>query len=97
MALYTVDRNTITTRVAGQLQTLDRTFLQIQQLNTFLLTIPDATLTSLYGFVQADVNVLRSALNDIEQLRTIYQGSVNLPTAKDFRTFAGQAYPYGSI
>lgn len=47
----------------------------------------DADLIAL-GFVQADVNTLRSAMSDLAQLQQIYIGAINLATAKDFRTFA---------
>ena len=97
MALYNVDKNTIGARAGGLAQLVDGTLLRVQQFKIFLDTIPDATLTSTYGFVQADVDTLRSALTDLEQLRTIYQGTATLAVAKDFRTFAKQTYAFGSL
>lgn len=97
MALYIVDRQIIDNKAGSLFQQLDATFLRIQQFKTFLDTITDANLISLYGFVQGDLDVLRSALSDVEQLRTIYQGTVNLAVAKDFRAFAKQVYAFGSI
>lgn len=97
MSLYNVDKNTIAGRAGSLFQALDSSFLRIQQYKIFLDTIPDATLIGSYGFVQGDIDVLRSALNDMEQLRTIYQGTVNLSVAKDFRSFAKQGYAFGSI
>jgi hypothetical protein len=97
MALYNVDRNTINTRGGSLLQQLDGTFARLQQFKAFLDTIPDATLIALYGYVQADINDLRSALTDAEQLRTIYQGTATLASAKDFRTFASRVYAFGSL
>lgn len=97
MSIYSTDRNSLNNRAGDLFKTVDSTFLRVQQFKTFLDTIADATLISAYGYVQADIDVLRSALTDIEQLRTIYQGTVNLAVAKDFRAFAKQTYPYGSI
>jgi hypothetical protein len=34
------------------------------------------------------VNTLKSAMSDLDQLRTIFVGSATLGVAKDFRTFA---------
>lgn len=97
MSVYTIDRAGINSRAGNLLQQIDSTFLRIQQFKTFLDTIPDATLISAYGYVQGDIDILRSSLVDMEQLRTIYQGTANLSVAKDFRAFAKQVYPFGSI
>lgn len=97
MSVFVPDHNQLAIRVGGLLSQLDGAFLRIQQLKLFLDTIPDATLTSAWGFPQADIDIMRSAFNDIEQLRTIYQGTANLSVAKDFRTFAKQGYAYGSL
>jgi len=97
MSVYTVDRTTINAKAGNLLQQLDATFLRVQQLKAFLDTIPDASLISAYGYVQGDIDILRSSLVDAEQLRTIYQGTANLSVAKDFRTFSKQVYAFGSI
>jgi hypothetical protein len=97
VAIYVVDRPSINNQAGALLRQLDNAFLRVQQFKGFLDTIPDATLISLYGYVQGDIDVLRSALSDVEQLRGIYQGASNLAVAKDFRAFAKQTYPYGSL
>lgn len=97
MAIYNIDRNTTNARAGSLLQELDATILRIQQFKAFFDTMPDATLIATYGYVQADLDVLRSALSDIEQLRGLYQGTATLGIARDFRTFAKQTYPYGSL
>lgn len=97
MPVYTTDKATINSRVAALAQQADRSFLAIQQFKLWLDSLPDTTMTSAYGYVQADLDVIRSAFADLEQLRTIYQGTANLAVAKDFRTFAKQVYPFGSI
>lgn len=47
------------------------------------------------GYTGNEVAVLKSAFSDLDQLRTIYEGSVNLAVAKDFRTFARQVFGFG--
>lgn len=97
MSVYTVDRAGINGRAGILLAGLDSTFLRIQQFKTFLDTIPDGTLISAYGYVQADIDILRSSLTDIELLRTVYQGTATQGSLKDFRAFAKQVYAFGSI
>lgn len=97
MPVYLTDKATINSRAAALCQQADATFLRIQQFKAWLDTLDDATMTSTYGYVQGDLNILRSAFVDLEQLRSIYQGSANLAVAKDFRTFDKLLYPFGSI
>ena len=73
---------------AGQLSLqLRDTFTQIQTFAAWLATQTDANLITL-GYVQGEVNTLRSAITDLDQLRTIFQGGAALASAKDFRTFS---------
>lgn len=97
MSVYSISHNDISSRLSQLAQQVDAAFLRVQAFKTFLDTITDADLTNLYGFPQADINVMRSALTDVEQLRGIYQGTSNLSVAKDFRTFAKQLYAFGSF
>ena len=62
-------------------------FQEIQYTQAWLAGQPDADLVAL-GYTQAEVNTLKSALSDLDQLRTIFTGNATLATAKDFRTFA---------
>jgi hypothetical protein len=66
-------------------------FSHVITFKTWLDAIPDATLTSApISMAQADVNVLRSAFNDLKQLNDIRTGLATLATSKDFTTFAKQ-------
>lgn len=73
---------------------LDGVMLQIQEIEVFLAAHPDADFTAAAGgpgptgYASGDVTNFKSAFSDLDQLRTIYQGSANLSVAKDFRTFA---------
>jgi hypothetical protein len=62
-------------------------FQEIQYTQAWIAGQTDQQLIAL-GYVQAEVDTLRSAMSDLDQLRTIFIGSANLATAKDFRTFA---------
>lgn len=65
------------------------TFAAVARLQTYLAATADATLVGL-GYTSGEVATLKSAIADLNQLRTIYEGTANLASAKDFRTFAKQ-------
>lgn len=60
---------------------------QVQKFKTWLDTQLDSDLISL-GFTQAEVNTIRSAMVDLDQLRTVFQGLGTRTPAYDYRTFA---------
>lgn len=60
---------------------------QIRQHKTWLDTQTDANLIAL-GFVQAEVDQIRSAMTDLDKLRTIFEGTATQASTYDFRTFA---------
>jgi hypothetical protein len=64
-------------------------FTEIQYTAAWAAGMPDNDLVAL-GYTSGEVAVLKSALADLEQLRTIYNGSANLANAKDFKAFAKQ-------
>jgi alpha-D-ribose 1-methylphosphonate 5-phosphate C-P lyase len=75
-------------------QALNVEFTNIQQYKAWLDTMTDQSLIAL-GFAQGDVDVLKSAIADLDQLRVLYQGGATLGTAKDFRAFAKQLWRFG--
>jgi hypothetical protein len=74
-------------RAGGLAMALRDDLARIAAFKAHLDTRTDANLIAL-GFTQGEVDTLRSAFGDLDQLRTIYEGSVNLSVAKDFRSFA---------
>lgn len=73
---------------AGQVTLqLREAFRAVAMFRTWLAATPDADLVAM-GYTSGEVATLKSALNDLDQLRTIYEGGAALATAKDFRTFA---------
>ena len=64
---------------------LDRVRIYKQTLDTLSV----ANLQALgYAVSPDEASILKSAFSDLDQLRTIYEGTANLTVAKDFRTFA---------
>lgn len=63
------------------------TFQIIKQFKTWLDTQTDANLIVL-GYVQAEVNTLRSAMVDLDKLRTVFEGTGTQTPAYDFRQFS---------
>lgn len=49
-----------------------------------------------FGYTLAEANLIKSAFSDLDQLRTIYEGSANLASVKDFRAFAKQLYAFAT-
>jgi hypothetical protein len=78
----TAGRICVATRVA---------FADVVTFKTWLDSKTDNVLTGApINMVQADLDVLRSAFVDLNQLNNIRVGSVNLVTAKDFTAFSKQ-------
>jgi hypothetical protein len=79
---------------------IDGVMLQIQELQQFMTAHPDADFTVAStnpgptGYAAGDVANFKSAIADLDQLRTIYQGISSQSTlrgnsnAYDYRTFA---------
>jgi hypothetical protein len=73
---------------AGQLAlTVRDTLRQVQIFKAWVDTQTDAALIAL-GYVQADVDRLRSSFVDLDKLRSIYEGTATQASTYDFRTFA---------
>jgi len=49
------------------------------------------------GYTEQEAATLLSAYADLDELRSIYQGALDLPTAKDFRTFARRIWGFGLV
>jgi hypothetical protein len=75
---------------AGQLALqLRDTLIQIQQFNTWLVATPDANLTGMTpGYTAGEVATLKSAIADLAQLATVYQGTAIRASVYNYQTFA---------
>jgi hypothetical protein len=74
--------NTFTTVV----RQLFNTFLIVEQFQAYLAATPDGDLTSL-GFTSGEVAQIKSAVNDADQLRQVWEGTATRSPAYDYRTF----------
>lgn len=92
-----VDRNQINANATAIAKDLDRLFLRAQELKTFLDGITDGTLIATFGYVQADLDDLRSALADVDALRLVYQGTNPQVSVKDFRLFLKRIWGLGAL
>jgi hypothetical protein len=83
-------------QVLAQLaQQLFASFRGIAQFKSWLDGITVQNLVDL-GYLSGEANGIKSAMSDLEQLRTIFEGTTTLAVAKDFRTFAKQALGPGT-
>ena len=83
---------------AGQLSlAIMADFTRVQELKAWMDTQSDANLIAL-GYVQAEVNTLRSAITDLNTLASIYTGAVAQGvTPYDYRTFSKLLYGMGVL
>lgn len=83
-----IDKATINSDAGSIARATFAGFKAVAQFKAWLDGVTDGTLTGTYGFAQADVDDMRSAFGDLDQLRTIFEGSATLGSAKDFRAFS---------
>lgn len=60
----------------------------VAKFKLFLDATPDATLTGTYGFVQGDVDQLKSAFTDLNKLKGVFEGTQTQGSTYDFRSFS---------
>jgi hypothetical protein len=82
-----VDKATLNNQLGSTARMLAQAIVQIDALKSYLDGQTDQALINL-GFLQAEVDDMKSAFADLAQLATIYRGTANLAAAKDFRTFS---------
>lgn len=59
----------------------------VRKVQAALVATPNQTFLDM-GFTQADVDSMKSAFTDLDNLRQVFEGGRNQTTAYDFRTFA---------
>ncbi len=78
-------------RAASIALTLRTVMDQIKVYKTKLDTLTNADLQSLgYSVSPDEASILKSAFTDLDQLRTVYEGTGTRTPAYDYRTFAKQ-------
>lgn len=84
------------TALARVLKDLLSVVNRIEGQKGYLDQISVATMVANWGITTGEANVYKSIITDLGDLRGIFLGAQNLASARDFRTFAKQAYGLGS-
>jgi hypothetical protein len=90
----TLTKTTLDAQSGTIAQELNTAFEKVASLHFMIAGTLDETLAAL-GYTPEDIALLRSAVGDMEQLRTIYEGVAALAAAKDFRAFMRQMWGLG--
>ena len=77
----------IDSRVGVVAMNLRDVFNDVKNLQAWLATQTSQNLID-RGYVQGEVDTIKSAYTDLDKLRTIYEGTATQSSTYDFRTFA---------
>lgn len=91
-----VTKSEIDTRAGDLARTFQRAFGDVDTLKAYLDRTADADLIAL-GYTQDEVTTLKTAVNELATLGTIWTGAANLPAAHDFRTFVQRLWGVGAF
>lgn len=78
--------------VALQLQ---EAFDAVRNIKAYLAQYSGTQLDTMYGYDAGQGVIVKSAFDDADLLRTIYEGTATQGTTKDFRAFLKQIYGLG--
>lgn len=93
-----VTKSELDTRAGDVARAFQRSFRDVVTLKAYLDATPDADLMALEpGYTQGEVTTLKTAINELAQLGTIWTGDVDLPAAHDFRTFVQRLWGVGAF
>lgn len=83
--------------VVGNLtRQLAELFTKVETMQYYLVGTISADLEA-KGYTPNEVALVKSAFTDLKQLHDIFTGTVNLASAKDFRTFVKQLWGLGAF
>ncbi len=89
------DKPTLDSQLAGFLLQINTAMNNVATLKAFLDSQSDANLIAI-GYVQAEVNTLRSAYSDAMALHDTWIGASVFTPARDLRTFAKLVWGTGT-
>lgn len=89
-------KSEIDTVSGGILRDIHTSLDRAKKFKFWLDSKSDADLIAM-GYVQAEVDNMKSAYADADQLSTLYAGSATLGVAKDFRTFMRRLWGLGGV
>jgi len=85
-----ISKDELNNAAAAVASSLFATMDNIAKVKAVLDGYSSAQLVSLFGFVQADADVLKSAFTDMDKIRQIFTGAATQASTNDFRVFAKQ-------
>jgi hypothetical protein len=91
-----VTKAEIDSRAGDCARSFQRVFLQVSLLKLYLDATPDSDLITM-GYTQTEVTNLKTAVNDLNQFSTIWNGTANLSVAKDFKVFVSRIWGLGAF
>lgn len=91
-----IDRQALDYATGATAQAIHTNLARAAQLKAWLDAHDTATLTAPpFGYTEGEVAALKSAFADLDQLRTVYEGTAAVAQAQDFRQFVRQVYGLG--
>jgi len=91
-----VTKNEIDSRAGDIARGFQRHFKDVITIKAYLDATPDADLITM-GYTQTEVTNLKTAVNEMNQLQTIFNGAANLAVAKDFKVFISRIWGLGAF
>jgi hypothetical protein len=89
-------KQSIDVTIGEACQALNIAFINVENAKRFLDPAQDEDLIAL-GYTPEDVANLRSAMGDLDRLRSVYEGGDTVEVAYDFRTFAQRIFGTGWV
>lgn len=82
-------------RIGGVARDLNVVMDKIGEIQVYLAQFTAGDIDTMFTYTAGEGNDAKTAYTELDQLRTIYEGTANLAVAKDFRTFAKRLYGLG--
>jgi len=89
-------KSEIDSRSGDLARNFQRSFNQVEVLKAYMDATPDADLITL-GYTLPEVANLKTAVNEMNQLAGIWNGTANLSVAKDFKIFIQRLWEVGAF
>lgn len=91
-----VTKGEIDTITGNLARTFQRSFRDVETMKTFLNITTDQELIAL-GYTAGEVTIIKGSINDLFQLKSIWEGTSNLTVAKNFTSPLRQLWGLGAF
>lgn len=91
-----ITKNEVDGRIGDLARNFQRNFQQVETLKLYFDATPDPDLIAL-GYTSQEVAILKTAVNDLNQLLNIWLGQDTLEDPKNFTTFVRQVWGLGAF